>query len=201
MRAGQDSRAFYRYTRPLLLAILALPLVPAVTTTLLSLAARASGCALETWEPCVPAGIDIGTAYEASRGALDTAAAIGGSGWLLVYLLLAGVLAQLTTHGLRGRVVRTCAAVMAAALIPFVLVLFSAAFAPFHRCAVMIDTLDPCEELGLLTGLDFYGQALFTWMAKVAVPLAVLATLQVALTMGYGSMIGRLVRFCWPARN
>ncbi|MDH3581956.1 MAG: hypothetical protein OEM91_15205 [Hyphomicrobiales bacterium] len=201
MYSGQDSKTFYRVTRPLLIAILALPLVPALTTTLLSLMATASGCALETWERCAPGGVDIGAAYELSRGVLDAVAAISASGWLLVYLILVGLLAQITTHGLRGRIVRTCAAIMAAGLMPFVLVVFSSAFAPLHRCAAMIDTLDPCEALGLLTGIEFYGKALFAWVAKIAVPLAVLVTIQVVLTVGYEALVSRVVRFCWPARE
>ncbi len=201
MRPGQDSMHVYRYTRPLLIAVLLLPLLPALTTSLLYLLAGASGCALETYQPCMPGGIDVSAAYAISVDALRAAANASISGFLLLYLLLIGALAQLTTHGFRSRVVRTFAAMLGVGLMPFILGVTSAAFAPFHRCAAMIDTLGPCDELGWLAGIAFYGNAFFDWLANTAVPLAALVTILVALTMGYRALIGRLVRFCTPARD
>jgi hypothetical protein len=80
---------------------------------------------------------------------------------------------------------------MWAGVMPLILSLASAlASSPERFCGT-----GPCETGALLTSFAFYGNVLFSWLADIAVPLAVMVTTLLAFTLGYLALIGRLVQF------
>lgn len=176
----------------LLLAALFLPFAPIVATIEFHMLTSVLGCPEDITQACTLAGIDFNHIAARSIDILDwTAMASSVGGLLLVYILLLAGLAQFTTEGFRGRVVRTCAVIMWAGVLPLVLTLASKiAVAPKQLCGN-----GPCDVQGMLHSLAFFGNVFFHWLANIAVPLAVLVTAMLALTMGYRILIGRMVRF------
>ena len=170
----------------LLLAALFLPFAPIGTTFDLYLIGLALGCPADTAQSCEMAGLDINHLYARSAELLEWTAMVSRAGGaLLVYLLLLAGLAQFTTKGFRGRVVRTCAVIMWAGVNPLILSLASAlAHAPEQFCGN-----GPCDAGTLLTSFAFYGNVFFSWLAEIAVPLAVMMAGLLALTLGYAAMV------------
>ena len=176
----------------LLLTALFLPLAPIVTTFYLYMIGLGLGCPADGTQACTFAGLDINHLYARSTDMLEWTAKAGGAGGpLLLYLVLLAGLAQFTTKGFRGRVVRTCAVIMWAGVLPLILALAS-------KFTVALEQLcgnGPCDVPGLLLSFAFFGNVFFDWLANIAVPLAVLVTSMLALTLGYRMLIGRMVRF------
>lgn len=180
--AGLKSTDQSPFADGLLLGSLFLPFVPIITTFDLYLLRFAFSCPQTFTLPCRAAGVDLNVLFAMSSGWLKIAAEFAGSAYLLFYLLLVATLAQLTISGFRGRVVRTCAVIMWAGILPLVLALASALV---HGPSLFVK--------GPLTSFALYGRVFFDWLTNVAVPLAVLTTLLLALTLGYRMLIGRLV--------
>jgi hypothetical protein len=176
----------------LLLAALFLPFAPIVAVIELHMLTSVLGCPEDITQACSLTGIDFNHLAARSMDILDwTATASRVGGLLLVYILLLAGLAQFTTEGFRGRVVRTCAVIMWAGVLPLVLTLASKiARAPEQLCGNGL-----CDARGLLHSLAFFGNVFFDWLADIAVPLAVLVTAMLSLTMGYRMLIGRMVQF------
>ncbi len=166
----------------LLLAALFTPFLPIVTSFYLYVAGLALGCPADPAQPCTRAGLEINHLYTHSLSLLQWTAEITASSFLLAYMALVAGLAQFTIEGFRGRVVRTCAVVMCATVLPLILALADAN----ARAATPV-SLDP------LTRFAFYGTVFLDWLANIAVPLAVLTTALLALTLGYGLLIGKIV--------
>ncbi len=173
----------------LLLAALFLPFAPIVSTFYLYMTGLALGCPAETAQSCELAGLDFNSSYARSADMLAWTAQASAGGLLLIYMLLLGGLAQFTTKGLRGRVVRTCAVIMWAGVLPLILGLAAA----ITRSPQQICGGPPCDTSHLLASFALYGNVFFHWLASIAVPLAVLGAGLVALTLGYRALIGRLV--------
>ena len=166
----------------LLLAALFTPFLPIVTSFYLYVAGLALGCPADTAQSCEHLGLDINYLYMQSLSALQWGAEITASNILLAYIALVAGLAQFTTEGFRGRVVRTCAVIMCAAVLPLILA-FSNAMA---RGAVSVGDAP-------VSVFAFYGSVFLDWLANIAVPLAVLTTCLLALTLGYRLFIGKIV--------
>jgi hypothetical protein len=168
----------------LLLAALFAPFAPVVAHFYVDIAGLILGCSTEAGQACLRAGIDFNLLHARSLTALHWSARAAASGFLLTYLLLVAGLAQFTTEGFRGRVVRTCAVVMSAAVLPLILG-FADAMA---RGALPVGS-DAAARFA------FFGNVLGDWLATIAVPLAVLSATLLALTLGYGLLIGKLLAF------
>ena len=175
----------------LLLAALFAPFAPIVASLYSYLLGQALGCPADTARACEIAGLDFNHLHARAAAMLAwTAQASRTGGPLLIYLLLLAGLAQFTTRGFRGRVVRTCAVIMWAGVMPLVLALAAAIpRSPEQLCGSW-----PCNAGTLLTSFAIYGNIFFQWLADIAVPLAVLVTGLLALTLGYRALIGRLMR-------
>ncbi len=175
----------------LLLAGLFLPFVPIVATFYLHMIGQALGCPAQTAQPCELAGLDFNALYARSAELLGWTAQASAGGGLLIYMLLLAAVAQFTTRGLRGRVVRTCAVIMWAGVLPLILGLAAAITrAPQQLCGAT-----PCDSASAMASFALYGNVFFHWLANIAVPLAVLAAGLVALTLGYRTLIGLMVQF------
>ncbi len=175
----------------LLLTVLFLPFAPIVTTLDLHIVTLALGCPADSPQACTFAGLDFNHLYARSAHLLEWTAKFSQAGaLLLVYMLLLGGLAQFTTQGFRGRVVRTCAVIMWAGVMPLVLALASA----ITRSPEQLCGNGPCDATALLASFAFFGNVFFGWLANIAVPLAVLVTALLALTLGYRALIGRMVQ-------
>lgn len=170
----------------LVLTALFAPFAPVVATLYLAGGAEVLACPADTGTPCLLAGLDLNALYADSAALLERTARAFAGGALLLYIALLGGLAQFTTQGFRGRIVRTCAVIMWAGVMPLLLGLADAA----ARGAL--------AGTGPFTGFARYGQVLFDWVADIAVPLAVMVTALVALTLGYRMLIGRFVRLILP---
>ncbi len=174
----------------LLLAALFLPFAPIVTTFDLYLVSLALGCPVDTAQACSLAGFDINHLLARSTHMLAwTAKASHAGAVLLVYMALLAGLAQFTTKGFRGRVVRTCAVIMWAGVLPLILALASA----FAQAPELICGSAPCEAGNPFLSFALYGHVLFQWLADIAVPLAVMVSGLLALTLGYRILIGKFV--------
>lgn len=174
----------------LLLAALFLPFAPIVSTFDLYLVTSALGCPVDTAQACTLAGLDFNHLYARSADMLAWTAMVSRAGaLLLLYLLLVATLAQFTTTGFRGRVVRTCAVIMWAAVLPLALALSSA----MTRAAEQSCGSGPCQAGNPFLSFALYGNVFFQWLADIAVPLAVMVTALLALTLGYRALIGRIV--------
>lgn len=174
----------------LLLAALFLPLAPIVAAFYLYLAGLALGCPADTAQACNLAGLDLDHLYARSAGMLEWTATASRAGTLLLYLLLLAGLAQFTVKGFRGRVVRTCAVIMWGGVMPLVLTLASA----ITRFPEQLCGGGPCDAGALLASFAYFGNVFFDWLADIAVPLAVLVTGLLAMTLGYRALIGRLMQ-------
>lgn len=192
MTSEKHGGALQTATQPLLLAILLIPLLPALATPAIAMTAKLFGCSIVGGVNCDVAGVDVSAAYISAANLLHRTAAASTGGMLLVCLAAVTVLAPMTIKGFRGRVVRTFAAVLAVAVTPFVL---NAASAHASRSAcgshLAADAI-ACPPTDLLHGIVFYGTAFSGWLADIAVPLAVLATLFLALSFGYRHLAARL---------
>lgn len=167
-----------------LLLALFVPFLPLVASLYAHIVAFALGCPTETTTLCLFAGVDINAMLVKAVTFLRWSAETASSCWLLLYMALVAGLAQFTTAGFRGRVVRSCAVVLCAALMPLILGLAHA----FAQAPAAI-LANPA------TGFALFGQVAFRWLAQIAVPLAVLVALLVALTLGYGLLIGKIISF------
>ena len=174
----------------LLLIALFLPFAPIGATVDLYLIGLVFGCPADTTQMCEVAGLDFNHLFARSTGMLDWTAMVSrAERSLLIYLLLLAGLAQFTTKGFRGRVVRTCAVIMWAGVMPLILNFASAlTSSPERFCGT-----GPCETGALLTSFAFYGNVLFSWLADIAVPLAVMMTGLLALTLGYAAVVKWIV--------
>jgi hypothetical protein len=174
----------------LLLAALFLPFAPIGVTFNLYLIGLALGCPVDSALACEVAGLDFNHLFARSAGMLDWAAMVSRAGGvLLVYLLLLAGLAQFTTKGFRGRVVRTCAVTMWAGVIPLILALATV----ITRTPEQLCVSGPCDADTLLSSFAFYGNVFFRWLADIAVPLAVMMTGLLALTLGYAAVVKWIV--------
>lgn len=167
-----------------LLAALFLPFAPIVSTFYLHMTTLALGCPADTAQACQLARFDFNQLYVQSVGILKwTALASSTAPLLLFYMLLVAGVAQITTKGFRGRIVRTCAVLMWAGVLPLVLGMASAM------------TKGPLGPGGNpLTNFAYFGNVFFDWLANTAVPIAVMATGLLALTLGYRALIGYMMR-------
>ncbi len=174
----------------LLLAALFIPFAPIVTTFDLYLIGLAQGCPADTAQACKLAGFDFNHLFTRSADMLAwTAKASHAGAVLLVYIALVAGLVQFTVRGFRGRVVRTCAVIMWAGVLPFVLTLAQTITrSPEQMCGN-----GPCDAATLLTSFAFVGNVFFQWLTNIAVPLAVLVSGLLALTLGYRILIGKVV--------
>jgi len=174
----------------LLLAALFIPFAPIVTTFDLYLIGLALGCPAETAQACKLAGFDFNQLFAHSADMLAWTAKASHAGVvLLVYMALVAGLAQFTVRGFRGRVVRTCAVIMWAGVLPLVLTLAQTITrSPEQMCGN-----GPCYAATLLTSFAFVGNVFFQWLTNIAVPLAVLVSGLLALTLGYRILIGKVV--------
>jgi len=170
----------------LLLASLFLPFAPIGITLDHYLIGLVLGCPVDAAQACNMAGLDFNHLFARSADMLERTAMLSrSSGALLVYLLLLAGLAQFTTKGFRGRVVRTCAVIMWAGVMPLILALASA----ITSSSEQLCGSRPCDTGTLFAGFAFYGNVFFSWLADIAVPLAVMMTGLLALTLGYAAMI------------
>lgn len=174
----------------LLLAALFIPFAPIVTTFDLYLVSLALGCPADTAQACSLTGFDINHLFTRSTHMLAwTAKASHAGAVLLVYMAVLAGLAQFTTRGFRGRVVRTCAVIMWASVLPLVLTLAQT----ITRSSEQMCGNGPCDTATLLTSFAFVGNVFFQWLTNIAVPLAVLVSGLLALTLGYRILIGKFV--------
>jgi hypothetical protein len=173
-----------------LLAALFLPFAPIVSTFDLYLIGLALGCPADTTQACKLAGLDFNHLFARSADMLAwTAKAAHADAVLLVYMVLVAGLAQFTTKGFRGRVVRTCAVIMWAGVLPLILTLAQTITrSPEQMCGT-----GPCDAATLLTSFAFIGNVFIQWLTNIAVPLAVLVSGLLALTLGYRILIGKFV--------
>lgn len=169
----------------LLLAALFLPFAPIGITFNLYLIGLVLGCPADTALACGLAGLDFNHLFARSAGMLAWTAQASAGGLLLVYLLLLAGLAQFTTKGFRGRVVRTCAVIMWAGVMPLILALATA----ITRSPEQFCGSGPCDAGTLLASFAYFGNVFFNWLADIAVPLAVMVAGLLALTLGYAAMV------------
>lgn len=174
----------------LLIAGLFLPFLPIITTLYFYILSLGYGCSAESGQSCNFAGLDLNALYALSASILAWAASAGAGACLLVHILLLAALAQFTTQGFRGRVVRTCAVVMWAGILPLAVGLAAA----ISRSYDMACQDGDCGAGSVVFMISHYGHLLFDWLANVAVPLAVMVTGLLALTLGYRLLIGRIVQ-------
>ncbi len=190
---------WYRYTCPVLLAVLFFPLLPALSALVQYMLGVALGCLVTVGGPCLIAGVDLTLAYTHSVQAVNAMAHASTSVLLLFYVLLLTGLVQLTIRGFRGRVVRTCAVIMCVGVMPLVLNLLAMATGDrLPLCDTLTDLANSCAGANPFTSFAYYGNIFFHWLADIAVPLAVLVSGLVALTLGYRALIGWLVRMYTP---
>lgn len=171
------------------LAALLLPLFPVVAIIYSATAVSAFGCSAVASDPCLVGGFDLNQLHGQSVVMLKWSVKAAGSNILLVYIVLLALLAQFTIQGLRGRVVRTCAVIMSASVVPLILGIAEA----ITRVPERVCGGGPCEPATLLPTMAHLGFIFFEWLTNIAVPLGVLVSLLVAMTMGYRLLIGRFV--------
>lgn len=170
----------------LLLAALFLPFAPIGITINLYLTGLALGCPADTAMACKLAGLDLNHLFARSTGMLEWSALFSRAEKpLLVYLLLLAGVAQFTVKGFRGRVVRTCAVIMWAGVIPLILAFASA----LTRSPEQFCGSGDCDAGTLFSSFALLGNIFIDWLAVTAVPLAVMMTGLLAMTLGYAAMI------------
>lgn len=175
----------------LLLAALFIPFFPIIAVAYASVLAMIAGCAADPARDCMVAGFDLNALRGGAFELLRRSAKAGGSGaLLLLYICALALLAQFTTQGFRSRVVRTCAVIMWAGVMPLVLGFANAlaGLPPGHLCGA-----EPCSLGTILMLFSHLGLVFFNWLTNIAVPLGVMVSLLVALTMGYRLLIMRFV--------
>lgn len=174
----------------LVLAALFLPFFPVILAVYASAVAGLAGCDANPATPCIT-GIDLGSLSTRAAALLEWSARAARSSGLLVYIVLLTLLTQFTTQGFRGRVVRTCAVIMWAGILPFVLALADAAFrSPEDFCGGSTCTVQTAFPAALrLVG------AVIGWIANTAAPLGILVALLVAALMSYRLLIVHGFRF------
>ncbi len=188
-----------RAANALLLGALFFPLLPVLSALIQYTLGAALGCQISNGGACLVAGVDLARSSAHAAVAVNEMVRASAGVALLYYILLLTALAQLTTSGFRGRIVRTCAVIMWAGVLPFVLGLAAMVLSEgTARCGAPGDPANACDASGALASFVYYGKVFFLWLANIAVPLAVLVTGLVALTLGYRALIGRLVRACTP---
>lgn len=180
----------------LVLAALFLPFFPVVLALYAAAAAGIARCGSGPIAPCMAAGFDLGALNARAAALLEWSARIARSGTLLSYIVVLALLAQFTTQGFRGRIVRSCAVIMWAGVVPLALALADALvrspedFCGGHACSV---------QTALPAAIRLAG-AVFNWIANTAVPLGVLVALLVALLMSYRLLFVHVVRFVMGRR-
>lgn len=194
MKSGSNATVWYHYTRPLLLTALLLPITPALALALISFTGSFAECTLSMPESCLIAGLDINYLYGEAVALLHAAANASTGQALLFYLIVIGVLAQTTISGFRGRVVRTFSTILGVGVTPFILGASRAMAASADTCGEKTAALHLCRDLGVLESIAFYGNAFAIWLATTAVPLAVMCTALLVLTMAYRALVARLAR-------
>ncbi|MCH8238595.1 MAG: hypothetical protein IIB62_00835 [Proteobacteria bacterium] len=188
-----------RAANALLLGALFFPLLPVLSALIQYTLGAALGCQFSSGGACLIAGVDLARSSAHAAGAVNEMVRASAGVALLYYIMLLTVLAQLTSSGFRGRIVRTCAVIMWAGVLPFVLGLAALVLGEGTvQCGTPGDPAIACDAPGALTGFVYYGKVFFHWLADIAVPLAVMVTGLVALTLGYRTLVGRLVRICTP---
>lgn len=181
----------------LLLAGLLLPFLPISSTLYLSGLVAFAGCPADAAQSCIViGGLDLNALYAGAAALLASSAKLSAGSYLLIHMCLLALIAQFTTRGFRGRIVRTCAVVMWTGVLPLILGL-AAAIARSHEIVCAGATCEPGEVIASVT---LYGQVFFRWLTTVAVPLAVMVTGLLALTLGYRALIGRLVQIAMPSK-
>lgn len=175
----------------MVLAALFLPFFPVILAVYAGAVAGLAGCDANPAAPCMMAGFDLGSLNARAATLLEWSARAARSGGLLVYIVLLTLLTQFTTQGFRGRVVRTCAVIMWAGILPLVLALADAAFrSPEDFCGGGACTFQTAFPAALrLVG------AVIDWIANTAAPLGVLVALLVAVLMSYRLLFAHGVRF------
>lgn len=172
----------------LVLAVLFIPFIPVVAIAYTSAGIALLGCPADTALACSLAGLDLNALHGHAVAWLKWSARTGASGALLAYICGLALLAQLTTEGFRGRIVRTCAVIMWAGVLPLLLgVADLFVRSPQQLCNT------PCTPDTMLPVLANLGRMFVDWIASTAVPLGVLMALLVALTMGYRLLIVRFM--------
>lgn len=188
-----------RAANAVLLGALFFPLLPALSALIQYTLSAALGCQVSSGGACLVAGVDLAQSSAHAAKAVNEMVRASAGVSLLYYIVLLTALAQLTTSGFRGRIVRTCAVIMWAGVLPFVLGMAAMILGgSAMQCGRLGDPANACNAPGALTSFVYYGNMFFHWLADIAVPLAVMVTGLVALTLGYQALVGRLVRACTP---
>ncbi|RME95740.1 MAG: hypothetical protein D6773_18105 [Alphaproteobacteria bacterium] len=181
----------------MLLTALFLPLAPAVFTLYLMLARLALACPAALSQSCLRAGVDVNALHESASRLLQNTADLSAGPALFVYLLFICTLAQFTTRGLRGRLVRSCAVTMVTGLMPLFLHLAAELLhEPGRLCPAA-----SCDPFTLTHAVAQCARMVFAWLAQIAVPLAVLTAALVVLTLGYALLLSRMLALAEPAQR
>ena len=117
-----------RAANALLLGALFFPLLPVLSALIQYTLGAALGCQFSSGGACLIAGVDLARSSAHAAGAVNAMVRASAGVALLYYIMLLTVLAQSTSSGFRGRIVRTSAVTMSAGVLPVVLSL--AAFVP-----------------------------------------------------------------------
>lgn len=174
----------------LILIALFVPFIPIVAICYTGAATALAGCPDNIAKACSFAGIDLNALHGSTTALLKWSAGIGASGGLLTYICLLALLAQFTTKGLRGRVVRTCAVIMWAGVMPLILAAADAiALTPERLCAG-----GACTPETVLPALAKLAHIFAAWLTQTAVPLGVFMAMLVALSMGYRMLVSWFVQ-------
>jgi len=171
------------------LGALFIPFLPIVAIAYASIATALFACPADMSLACAPFGIDLNALHGHATALLQWGTKVVSSGMLLGYICTLALLAQFTTSGFRGRVVRTCAVVMWAGVMPLLLGLADA----LNRSSGQLCGEASCNLGSVLPALAYFGRIFFDWLTNIAVPLGVLSALLVALTMGYRILVSRVI--------
>lgn len=174
----------------LILIALFAPFIPIVAICYTGAATALAACPDNITQACFFAGIDLNALHGHAAALLRWSARIGASGGLLAYICLLALLAQFTTKGLRGRVVRTCAVIMWAGVMPLILAAADAiALTPERLCSGGSCTLET-----VLPAVARLAHIFASWITETAVPLGVLMAMLVAVSMGYRMLVSWFVQ-------
>lgn len=187
--AGLKETDHSAFADSLVLGALFIPFLPIVAIAYTSIGTALFSCAADTSLACSPFGIDLNALHGHASTLLQWSIKAVSSGMLLAYICTLALFAQFTTSGFRGRVVRTCAVVMWAGVMPLLLGFADA----LNRSSGQLCVGGPCTLDTFLPTLGYFGNAFSNWLTNIAVPLGVMSALLVAMTMGYRMLIGRFV--------